>query len=642
MLKKIFSYRIIKLQYVFILVIFLIQCSNAFSQNNVGINSNGALPDPSAALDIVSFDKGLLIPRLTTVQRNLILNPANGLLVYDTDSICFFYYCLPHHNWVSLCNAGGTGPTGPSGSTGPTGIHGPAGATGATGPTGSNGSVGATGPTGSNGSVGATGPTGNNGSAGATGPTGPMGNTGSVGATGATGPTGSNGTAGATGNTGPTGATGINGATGSSGATGMIGPTGPIGPTGATGPTGLNGINGLTGPTGATGPIGCNTNNVLMKSNGTSAVCTVSPVYESISGNVGIGDITPSALFTVGNGDLFQVVSTGHVRAIDGSIALPSFSFVSEPGMGIYKNSLRDMRISINGIDRMKFGVSATGTAEVWVNVASPYVGDVFSATSTLDGEYTVNGYNTNPAASTGGGVFGQAWSATTIGVMGTNNNVNGTGIVGTGNGLISSILPNGSGAAFSGASYGTLSRSENVGGLRAAEVLICNNGAGVAQQHLAGAYVGATLYKIIGPGVVSTVVTVNESDNVTLHAPETPEAYFQDYGEGQLNSGFAHINLDTLFAKIVCINEKHPMRIYIQLEGDCNGVFVENKTKDGFDVKELNGGKSNSKFQWTIICNRADSFDKDGNLISRFQDLRFEKSFEPSKMIDIAKKIKK
>lgn len=592
------------------------QCSYSFSQNNnVGINSTGSLPDPSAALDIVAFDKGLLIPRMTTVQRNSIPNPANGLMVYDTDSLCFFYYRSPYHIWISLCNTGGPGPTGATGAIGPTGSKGP---TGATGPTGINGAIGPTG---------TTGPTGSNGSNGATGATGPTGATGSPGTTGMIGPTG------------PIGATGATGTTGINGATGMIGPTGPTGTTGA---TGFTGINGNTGPTGPPGPIGCNTNNVLMKSNGMSAVCTVSPVYESASGNVGIGDITPSALFTVGNGDLFQVVSTGHVRAIDGSIIFPSFSFVSESGMGIYKNSLHDMRISINGNDRMKFGVSATGTAEIWVNTASPYIGDVFSATSTLDGEYTVNGYNTNPAASTGGGVFGQAWSATTIGVMGTNSNVNGTGIVGAGNGIISSVLPNGSGAAFAGASFGTLSRSENVGGLRAAEVLICNNGSGIAQQHLAGAYVGATLYKIIGPGVVSTVVTVNEGNDVTLHAPETPEAYFQDYGEGQLSSGFTHINLDTLFAKIVCINEKHPMRVYIQLEGDCNGVFVENKTKDGFDVKELNGGKSNSKFQWTIICNRADSFDKNGNLISRFQDLRFEKSFEPSTMIDIPKKIKK
>lgn len=627
MQKKIFLFRIKDWQYILILSIIIIQSSYSFSQNNVGINSTGDLPDPSAALDIAAFDKGLLVPRVTTIQRNSIAAPANGLLVYDTDSMCFFYYRLPNHVWISLCNTGETGPTGPTGEPGHTGATGPAGNVGL------HGNTGPTGPTGTTGIIGATGPTGAMGSIGATGPTGVMGNTGITGPTGAVGSTGAKGATGSTGFTGATGPTGPSGATGFTGTNGVTGPTGQ---------PGLNGINGSIGPTGPTGPIGCNINNVLMKSNGTNAVCTVSPVFESTSGNVGIGDITPAALFTVGNGDLFQVVSTGHIRGINGTTAMPAFSFVTEPTMGIFRNSLNDMRISINGTDRMKFGISASGTTEVWVNSASLYIGDIFSATSILDGEYTINGYNSGSAVLTGGGVYGQAAASTTIGVMGTNINANGTGIVGAGNGLISSILPNGSGAAFCGAFYGTLSRSVNISGLRAAEVLICNNAAGVAQQHLAGAYVGATLYKIIGPGVVSTVVPISESNSVTLHAPETPEAYFQDYGESQLDNGIVHINLDTLFAKIVCINEKHPMRIYIQMEGDCNGVFVENKTKNGFDVKEINGGKSNSKFQWTIICNRSDSFDYNGNLISRFQDLRFEKSFDPMKPLDIPNKIKK
>lgn len=40
---------------------------------------------------------------------------------------------------------------------------------------------------------------------------------------------------------------------------------------------------------------------------------------------------------------------------------------------------------------------------------------------------------------------------------------------------------------------------------------------------------------------------------------------------------------------------------IQLQLEGDCNGIFIANKTKDGFEVRELQGGKSNAKFNYTI-----------------------------------------
>ncbi|MEI6764801.1 MAG: PKD domain-containing protein [Bacteroidota bacterium] len=51
----------------------------------VGINSAGAPSDTSAMLDIKSTTKGLLIPRMTIAQRNAIVLPANGLLIYNTD-----------------------------------------------------------------------------------------------------------------------------------------------------------------------------------------------------------------------------------------------------------------------------------------------------------------------------------------------------------------------------------------------------------------------------------------------------------------------------------------------------------------------------------------------------------------------------
>lgn len=59
-------------------------------------------------------------------------------------------------------------------------------------------------------------------------------------------------------------------------------------------------------------------------------------------------------------------------------------------------------------------------------------------------------------------------------------------------------------------------------------------------------------------------------------------------------------------------------MKVFIQLEGDCKGVYVTNKTATGFDVVELNGGNSNVKFSWQIIANRADDGD------SNFSTARF------------------
>lgn len=75
----------------FIALYVLILHTGSFSQN-VGINSDGTDPDNSAMLDIKSTDKGLLIPRMTQAERNAIISPATGLMIFQTDGTKGFYY----------------------------------------------------------------------------------------------------------------------------------------------------------------------------------------------------------------------------------------------------------------------------------------------------------------------------------------------------------------------------------------------------------------------------------------------------------------------------------------------------------------------------------------------------------------------
>lgn len=49
-------------------------------------------PDASAQLDVTSTTKGVLVPRMTSAERTGIGTPADGLLVYDTDTKGFWYY----------------------------------------------------------------------------------------------------------------------------------------------------------------------------------------------------------------------------------------------------------------------------------------------------------------------------------------------------------------------------------------------------------------------------------------------------------------------------------------------------------------------------------------------------------------------
>jgi hypothetical protein len=74
-----------------VLFFILIQAQLLLSQN-VSLNEDGSKADTSAILDIKSTSKGMLIPRMTQLERLAIASPANGLMVFQTDGPSGFYY----------------------------------------------------------------------------------------------------------------------------------------------------------------------------------------------------------------------------------------------------------------------------------------------------------------------------------------------------------------------------------------------------------------------------------------------------------------------------------------------------------------------------------------------------------------------
>jgi len=71
--------------------------SNAQS---VAINADATVADASAMLDVKSTTKGLLTPRMTTAERQAVLLAATGLLVFDTDTLTFWFF--NGTNWIEL------------------------------------------------------------------------------------------------------------------------------------------------------------------------------------------------------------------------------------------------------------------------------------------------------------------------------------------------------------------------------------------------------------------------------------------------------------------------------------------------------------------------------------------------------------
>ncbi len=73
--------RILTLSILITIIILNLYCIG----QGVAINTDESSADASAILDIKSASKGLLLPRMTSIQRDAIVSPAAGLMIYNTD-----------------------------------------------------------------------------------------------------------------------------------------------------------------------------------------------------------------------------------------------------------------------------------------------------------------------------------------------------------------------------------------------------------------------------------------------------------------------------------------------------------------------------------------------------------------------------
>ncbi|MEO0113321.1 MAG: hypothetical protein ABIK80_05135, partial [candidate division WOR-3 bacterium] len=120
------------------------------------------------------------------------------------------------------------------------------------------------------------------------------------------------------------------------------------------------------------------------------------------------------------------------------------------------------------------------------------------------------------------------------------------------------------------------------------------------------GARFGSTNYRCYGIGNCSSMLETKSGLRI-MFSQESPEPLLEDFGYGKLTNGYCHIELDPLFLDCIKVDEQHPLKVFIQLNDDCNGVYVK-VGKTGFDVYELNGGKSNASFTYRVIANRKDT----------------------------------
>jgi len=300
----------------------------------------------------------------------------------------------------------------------------------------------------------------------------------------------------------------------------------------------------------------------------TSGVHGYAESYSSFGVRAQNDDVHGTAVLGVGNGLQGSMLSQGSGAAFTGDTC-GSFSIAKDT-----------------------FGTGVIGCGNNYAVVITHPSGSGGSFAGKVCGAY---GSAANSSGATYG-VSGRASSSSGFAVYGLNTNSTGTGMMGVGNNRAGLSPGPGSGGAFTGSTFGVAGYALDTAGCRGGYF---DNGKGT-YAHVA-CYAGGVQYKIVGSGTVSTVMGTRQGSKA-LFAPEMPEAFFEDCGEGQLSSGHCRVNLEKLFSDCITVNTEHPLRVFVQLEDDCKGVYV-NKDATGFDVRELQGGMSNARFSWRVLA---------------------------------------
>ena len=290
--------------------------------------------------------------------------------------------------------------------------------------------------------------------------------------------------------------------------------------------------------------------------------------------------------------DLFFADGTNNSIYVSSSSPFPTLDiFTSRPVAGLYP---------INGY------ASGQGNTGIYGRHETNATGANFNAGGAFDGNAT--GYSTQPG-----------WNVGVVG-SGSEAGIYGTSTTGAGNrqgGFFQNQDGTGTVQASASVAGFTTTGNDYYGGY-------FDGNQSWGDYAYVGIRIGGTNYKINGGGSVSTTVRDQEGKNRILFAPEAPEILFQDYGVGKLVNGEAYISIDPVLAHNIHVDSEHPLKVFIQLEGDCNGVYVTEKSKNGFKVKELQNGNANVSFSWQIVATRADEYRPDGQLDSKHVDVRF------------------
>ncbi|MEO0085167.1 MAG: hypothetical protein ABIK37_00910 [candidate division WOR-3 bacterium] len=200
-------------------------------------------------------------------------------------------------------------------------------------------------------------------------------------------------------------------------------------------------------------------------------------------------------------------------------------------------------------------------------------------------------------------GGSGGAFSCRHIGLFAYAHDTTGTAVAVMGNRISDSVytLTQGSGGSFNGTTVGVYGLARNLTGDRCGG-FFRNMGADTCFAYVAYRYSNAD-HRVLGEGTCTGTFDTPEGKRL-LFSMESPQALVEDFGMGRLDGGHCRVNLDSRLLSGVVADAANPLHVFITLNDNCNGVYVKTDGT-GFDVYELQNGKSSAQFTWRVVAVR-------------------------------------
>ncbi|RJQ40656.1 MAG: hypothetical protein C4555_01250 [Dehalococcoidia bacterium] len=233
-----------------------------------------------------------------------------------------------------------------------------------------------------------------------------------------------------------------------------------------------------------------------------------------------------------------------------------------------------------------------------------PYLHIVAAANSNLRACW-INGYNNSDAlgvySSTGNiGITGYTNSSTKPAGYFYNLANGATALIGTATDPPWSVLTSGSGIAGIGPAYGVYGKASNISGTRAGGYFSSPFSSTTTYARVAYVNSSGNNYKISGTGAVSTVMPTTKG-SVGLIAPESPEAWFQDFGGGAVVNGIGTVQLDATFLECVTIQNNEQLRIFVTFTSPSPETYYVKKTATGFSVVASGANSEQATFDYFV-----------------------------------------